>query len=194
MSRLAPTAARLTTGTTTLARRTAARLTTWVAAGRRPDLPGWRGRLGCWARLATLTLALFLLWRLISTAPNLLWLATTGWLATAWRAAKPTPEPAPATTPTEPRSEAVRALLLDLIGEASAVHLSTVLAHLQEHGQWEGRTVGDLRAHLEALGIRVQAKVKAPGSRSPKRGVRKADLTPAPPTAPVTSTAPPTAA
>jgi hypothetical protein len=80
------------------------------------------------------------------------------------------------------------------MGEASAVHLRTVLAHLQEHGQWEGRTVSDLRAHLEALHIPVHLKVKAPGSRVPTRGVKRADLAPSPAPDPAASLAPSTAA
>lgn len=76
--------------------------------------------------------------------------------------------------------EAVRRLLLDLIGEAPGVHLKTVLAHLQKHGQWEGRKVADLRVHLEALGIPVDLKLRVDGT--PTRGVRRADLeAPSPP-------------
>ncbi|MCZ4509983.1 hypothetical protein O3Q52_17610 [Streptomyces sp. ActVer] len=79
-----------------------------------------------------------------------------------------------ATVPVGGEREVVRQLLLGLIGEAHGVHLRTVLAHLQEHGQWEGRTVADLRVHLEALGVPVQPKVKVAGT--PTRGVLKADL------------------
>jgi hypothetical protein len=70
--------------------------------------------------------------------------------------------------------EPVLRLLFDLIGDAHGVHLRTVLAHLQEHGQWEGKTVADLRLHLEALGIPVQPKVKVAGT--PTRGVLRTDL------------------
>lgn len=87
--------------------------------------------------------------------------------------ATPSPEPPAATLPGGER-EAVRRLLLDLIGEAHGVHLRTVLAHLQEHGQWEGRTVAELRVHLEALQIPVQPKVKV--GKTPTRGVLRADL------------------
>jgi hypothetical protein len=86
-------------------------------------------------------------------------------------------KPASATTPeasTGGELEDVRRLLLNLIGEARGVHLRTVLAHLQEHGQWEGRTVAELRVHLEALGIPVQPKVKVGGV--PTRGVLRSDL------------------
>lgn len=77
--------------------------------------------------------------------------------------------------------EAVRRLLLDVMGDADKVHLSTVLAHLQEHGQWEGRTVTDLRARLAALSIPHDRKVKVAGV--PTWGVRRAHLeAPSPPT------------
>ncbi len=75
--------------------------------------------------------------------------------------------------------EAIRALLLELIGDAHGVHLRTVLAHLQDHGQWEGRTVAELRQHLEALHIPVRPKVKVDGT--PTRGVLKTDLLALPP-------------
>ena len=73
----------------------------------------------------------------------------------------------------------ILALLYELIGDAHGVHLRTVLAHLQEYGHWEGKTVADLRQHLEALGIPVQLKVKVAGT--PTRGVLKADLDALPP-------------
>ncbi|MCX5601598.1 hypothetical protein OOK29_25950 [Streptomyces phaeochromogenes] len=79
-----------------------------------------------------------------------------------------------ATVPPGGEREVVRQLLLALIGEAHGVHLRTVLTHLQGHGQWEDRTVADLRVHLEALGIPVQPKVKVAGT--PTRGVLRADL------------------
>lgn len=88
----------------------------------------------------------------------------------------------PETPPTAPASTggvAIRGLLLDLIGEGRGVHLRTVLAYLQEHGQWEGKEVADLRQHLEALGIPVRPKVKVNGT--PTRGVLKVDLEALPP-------------
>ncbi|MFE0801107.1 hypothetical protein [Streptomyces sp. NPDC058812] len=94
------------------------------------------------------------------------------------------PKPAATVAPGDER-ETVQRLLLDLIGEAHGVHLRTVLAHLQEHGQWGDKTVADLRVHLEALHIPVRPKVKIGGT--PTRGVLRADLT-AP--SPVEETAP----
>lgn len=100
------------------------------------------------------------------------------------RASKPSTAPAPGA-----EREAVRRLLLDVMGKADRVHLSTVLAHLQEHGQWEGKTVADLGVHLRALGVPVQPKVKV--GKVPTRGVLKSDLeAPSPPADPSPSPTP----
>ncbi|MFF3884052.1 hypothetical protein [Streptomyces sp. NPDC001914] len=107
------------------------------------------------------------------------------------RRRKPALAPAPEASP-DGEPEAVRRLLLDLIGEARGVHLRTVLAYLQKHGQWEGRTVAELRVHLEALGIPVQPKVKV--GKVPTRGVLRVDLDALPPlseTAPSPTPSPP---
>ena len=201
MSRLARPASRLATGSALLARRLAARAAAWCARGRRDDLTGWRAALGILARLALLLLGAYLLARLVRALPALMWLLSTGWTAASWKAGRPTAEEAeeePEETPVKAAPaldrEAVRALLLEAMGDGAAVHLRTVLTHLQERGQWEGRTVGDLRAALEALGIFVHPKVKVPGSKSPTRGVRRADLAPSPAAAQETSPAASTAA
>lgn len=93
--------------------------------------------------------------------------------------------PAPAAPLLAPRKpgdrEGALRLLYTVLGEAPGVHLRTVLAYLHEHGQWEGKTVADLRQHLEALNIPVQPKVKVDGT--PTRGVLKADLDALPPIA-----------
>ncbi|CAL9597698.1 hypothetical protein [Streptomyces sp. enrichment culture] len=197
MTRLTTTADRLATGSTTLTRRLAARAAAWVRRGRRDDLTGWRAALGCWARLTLLALGGYLLWRLIRAFPNLLWLLTGTWIIAAWRAGKQasadTPETPAEEGPTGAEVDALRTLLLDLMGKGSGVHLRTVLAHLQEHGQWEGRTVTDLRLRLEHLGVAVHRGVKV--GRVPTWGVRRRDLD-APSQAPTeeASTAPSTAA
>jgi hypothetical protein len=193
---LARPADRIATGSTTLARRLGQRLAAWVARGRRHDLDGWRAALGCWLRLATLTLGLYLLWRLARAVPHLMWLLSAGWLAAAWRAGRPATEPAtaPADTVPAPDRDAVRALLLEAMGDADAIHLRTVLTHLQEKGHGEDWDVAALRARLEALHIPTHPKVKAPGSKSPTRGVRRVDLPPSPAVAQETPTAASTAA
>ncbi|AYD81686.1 hypothetical protein SEA_KROMP_85 [Streptomyces phage Kromp] len=197
MTRLHTTADRLATGSAALTRRLAARLAAWVRRARRDDLTGWRATLGCWARLALLALGGYLLWRLIRAFPNLLWLLTGTWIITAWRAGKQTPAAAPETPdekgPTGAEVDALRTLLLDLMGKGSGVHLRTVLAHLQEHDQWEGRTVTDLRLCLQRLGVPHDPRVKVAGV--PTWGVRRRDLeTPSEDSAPQTSTASSTAA
>lgn len=198
MSRLARPAERITTGTQTLGRRIAARTTAWCARGRRDDLTGWRAILGVLARLALLALGIYLLARAVRALPNLLWLLSSAWVAGAWRAGRAaTPqddaEPPAGEAPAGPSGDAVRALLLEVMGDAPAVHLRTVLAHLQERGHGADWTVADLRARVEALGIPVP-KVKVPGSKSPTRGVRRVDLAPTPGPAQETSTEASTAA
>lgn len=185
MSRLARPATRLATGSTTMARRLAARLTAWAARGRRDDLTGWRAALGCWARLALLVFGVYLLWRLVRAVPALLWLLTTAWAVVAWRAGRPAPEESaesPADTPVGPAPgldrEAVRTLLLTLMGTGSGVHLRTLLAHLQQHPPTAALTAGwkvpDLRARLVALEVPVDRSVKVAGV--PTWGVRRRDL------------------
>ncbi|MEU0671349.1 hypothetical protein ABZ330_00355 [Streptomyces sp. NPDC006172] len=196
MTRLARTAARLADGSSRAARRLGARATTWVARGRRHDLTGWRALLGCGLRLGVLLLGVYLLWRLVRAVPNLMWLVSAAWTAAAWRAGKPpadVSEEALAEASSAPTGEAIRGLLLTLMGEGSGVHLRTVLDYLQEHGQWEGRTVTDLRAHLTRLQIPVDRGVKVAGV--PTWGVRRRDLqAPSPVAAREASTAPSTAA
>ncbi|MBZ6250373.1 hypothetical protein KVH27_18555 [Streptomyces olivaceus] len=209
MNRLAGPATRLTIGSRLIARRIGSAAARWVRRGRRHDLTGWRASLGCWARLALLALGGYLLWRLLRAVPNLMWVLTAGWIVASWRAGKPATADAPgkaddtppASTPETPSPaasrEALRTLLLDLMGTGSAVHLSTVLDHLQQRPDTAALTaswkIPDLRARLEALHITVQPKVKAHG-KGATRGVRRVDLTPSPGAAPETSTAPSTAA
>lgn len=197
MSRLARPAARLATGSRALARGLGALTAAWIARGRRHDLTGWRAALGCWARLALVLLGLYALWRLVRAVPNLMWLLTACWTLAAWRAGRPAPEAAAEPTEEAPacsQGEAIRALLLELMGEASGVQLRTVLAHLQGEGQWEDRSVTDMRRRLEALHIPVHRGVKA-GGQVPTWGVRRADLeAPSPATSEEPSTAPSTAA
>ncbi|MET9815306.1 hypothetical protein [Streptomyces sp. NPDC006355] len=197
MNRLTRAVDRLADGSNILTRRIGARLADWVARARRHDLSGWRAALGCWLRLALITLGLYLLWRLVRFLPALLWLLSAGWTIAAWRAGRtPSPEAAdeaPEEAAPAPDVEAVRRLLLDLMGTASGVQLRTVLAHLQEHGQWEGRTVTDLRVHLERLDVPVDRGVKVGGT--PTWGVRRRDLeAPSPVAAEEAATVPSTAA
>ncbi|MFD4788251.1 hypothetical protein ACFWN1_14570 [Streptomyces sp. NPDC058459] len=184
MSGLAPVAVRLATGSSRAARRLAARAAAWVKRGRRKDLKGWKALLGCWLRLGVLLFGLYLLWRLVRAVPALMWLVSAAWTTVAWRAGKPaadTPEEEPEETPAGDPAEAVRTLLLELIGEGSGVHLRTVLAHLQERGMWQGHTVTDMRLQMERLGIPVDRSVKV--GKVPTWGVRRRDLQPPTPEA-----------
>ena len=196
MSRLARPAGRLATGSSTLTGRLAARAAAWCARGRRDDLTGWRAALGILLRLVLLLFGAYLLARIVRAIPALMWLLSTGWTVAAWRtgrSATETPADTPKETPAEPDPEAVRALLLEAMGDAPAVHLRTVLAHLQERGQWEGRKVADLRAALEALDIPHDRRVKVAGV--PTWGVRRRDLqAPSPAAVQETSTTASTAA
>ncbi|UUU21703.1 hypothetical protein [Streptomyces sp. DSM 40750] len=192
MTRLARAADRLATGSRAYARRLGARAAAWCARGRRDDLTGWRAALGVFVRIALLALGVYVLARLVRALPSLMWLLTGWWTIASWRAGKPAEEE-PQEAPIGPDVEAVRTLLLDLMGTGNGVHLRTVLAHLQEHGQWEGRTVSDLRVHLGRLDIPVDRGVKVAGV--PTWGVRRRDLeAPSPAEAQEMSSAPPTAA
>jgi len=196
VSRLARPAGRLATGSNALARRLAAGAAAWCARGRRYDLTGWRAALGILLRLVLLLFGACLLARLVRALPALMWLLSTAWTVAAWRAGRPAAEKAeepPAEAAPALNPEAVRTLLLEVMGDAPAVHLRTVLAHLQKEGQWEGRKVGDLRAALEALEIPHDRRVKVAGV--PTWGVRRRDLeAPSPTEGQETSTAASTAA
>ncbi|PZT70172.1 hypothetical protein DN402_31635 [Streptomyces sp. SW4] len=184
---------RLARGSYLVWERRADALSAWVRAGRRDDLDGWRAALGSLLRLALLGVLAYAVWAVVRALPWLMWLLAGCWIRAAWKAGKVSAQ-RPADTSAGPDAQAVRALLLEVMGDADAVHLRTVLAHLQEKGHGKGWTVADLRARLEALHIPVQPKVKAPGSKSPTRGVRRVDLAPSPADAPAASTEVSTAA
>lgn len=187
-------------GSLLVMRRRTAALTRWVRAGRRADLTGWRAALGPLLRIVLLGALAYVLWAIVRALPWLLWILGALWLRAAWRAARNRPadprEEAPDVVPTGGDGEALRALLLELMGTGSAVHLRTVLAHLQQHpptadltAAW---TIADLRSRLEAQNIPVHPKVKASGG-GPTRGVRREDLAPSPDAPQEASTTPSTA-
>ncbi|GGQ38505.1 hypothetical protein ACFFKE_32345 [Streptomyces mutabilis] len=188
---------RLARGSATVWQRRADALTSWVRAGRRDDLTGWRAALGPVARLAILGVLAYAVWAVIRALPWLMWLLAGWWLRAAWKAGRAPAEETDDAPADEASSaagrEALRGLLLKLMGEGSGVHLRTVLAHLQEHGQWEGRTVTDLRLQLGRLGVPHDPRVKVGGV--PTWGVRRRDLeAPSPAAAEEASTASSTAA
>ncbi|WP_425832605.1 hypothetical protein [Streptomyces fractus] len=187
---------RLARGSALVWRRRTARLTAWVRAGRRDDLTGWQAALGPLARLVLVGVLAYVAYNVARALPWLVGILAALWCRAAWKAGHTPCQGAGEAPPAVARGEAMRALLLDLMGGASAIHLSTVLDHLQERpdtapltASWQ---VSDLRARLEALDIPVQLKVKAAG-RGPTRGVRRVDLAPSPDDAEATSTEPSTA-
>jgi hypothetical protein len=188
---------RLARGSYTVWERRVDALTTWVRAGRRTDLDGWRAALGPLVRLVLIGALAYAVWAVVRAVPWLLWLLAGWWIRAAWRASRATPAQ-DAEGSSEQAAHALhvtvlRQLLLDLMGTGSGVHLRTVLAHLQKHHQWEGRTVTDLRVHLERLDIPVDRGVKV--GRTPTWGVRRRDLEAPSPAGPQNaSTEPSTAA
>jgi len=184
---------RIARGSAVVWERRADAIAAWVKAGRRDDLTGWRAALGPIMRIALLGLLAYAVWAVVRALPWLMWLLTGWWLRAAWKASREAPAAAPEELAHDRDIAVLRQLLIDLMGSGYGVHLRTVLAHLQEHGQWEGRTVSDLRVHLERVGIPVHPKVKVGGT--PTRGVRREDLLPPSPAEPQeTSPAPSTAA
>ncbi|MFE7236105.1 hypothetical protein ACFVAF_36935 [Streptomyces sp. NPDC057596] len=174
---------RLARGSGIVWRHRADALAAWVRAGRRDDLTGWRAALGPIARLLLLGVLAYVVWAVVRALPWLMWLVTGWWIRAAWKAGKTTPTEATEEATEEaapvPDRETFRSLLLEVMGDAPAVHLRTVLAHLQERGLAEARTVSELRSVLEAVDIPVHPKVKAPGG-GPTRGVRRVDLASSP--------------
>ncbi|WP_432111381.1 hypothetical protein [Streptomyces sp. YPW6] len=169
----------LTHGQRLLLRRLTTRATAWVRAGRRHDLTGLAAILGCILRAVLLAAGAYGAWWAIRRWPAVLWVLVPLWCWAAIRAIpKAAPEPAEEEPPTAEDTAAQREQLLDLIrtliGDRPGVHLSTLLDHLQQHGQWEGREVADLRTHLTALQVPVRRSVKVAGRVA--YGVHRDDL------------------
>jgi hypothetical protein len=188
---------RLARGSYAVWDRRAAAFADWVRAGRRDDLDGWRAALGPLVRLVILGVVAYAVWAIVRALPWLMWLLAGWWIRSAWRASRDTPTEAVEESSEQAahalQVEVLRQLLLDLMGTGSGVHLRTALAHLQKHGQWEGRKVADLRVHLERLDIPVDRSVKVAGV--PTWGVRRRDLEASSPAEPQeASTEPSTAA
>lgn len=182
MSRLAYAAGRFAAGSRACVSRLAAWAAVWCKRGYRADLTGWRAALGPIVRAVFLAGAAAAGGLVVRARPWLMWVLTAWWLIAAWRASRPAPdgdaEDGPEEEPEHPSTEAgpdiLRQLLADLIGDRPGVHLSAVLAHLQEHGQGEGWEVADLRARLEAQRVPVRRSVKVAGRVA--YGVHRDDL------------------
>ncbi|MGW9249736.1 hypothetical protein [Streptomyces badius] len=169
----------LTHGQRLLLRRLGHRAAAWVRAGRRDDLHGLAAVLGCILRAVLLAAGAYGAWLLIRRWPAVLWVLVPLW---CWAAIRAIPKAAPETPaeeePTVEDTTAQREQLLDLIrtltGDRPGVHLSTLLDHLQKHGQAEGWEVGDLKDRLTALQVPVRKSVKV--ARRVAYGVHRDDL------------------
>lgn len=173
----------LVAGQRILVRRLAERAAAWVRAGRRDDLAGVAAVLGCVLRLVVLGGAAYGAWWLVRRWPVILWAAVPLWLWAAVRALghgeDTAEEPHVPAADTTAQQEQLHALVRDLISDRPGVHLSTLLAHLQQHGQGEGWTVSDLKARLPRLGVPVRRSVKV--GKKVATGVHRDDLpTPSP--------------
>ncbi|WP_097921757.1 hypothetical protein [Streptomyces sp. wa1063] len=169
----------LTHGQRLLLRRLTARAAAWVRAGRRDDLDGVAAILGCILRAAILAAGAYGAWWAIRRWPALLWVAVPLWCWAAIRAipeadAPPAEEQPPMAEDTAAQREQLLDLIRTLIGDRPGVHLSTLLDHLQKHGQAEGWEVPDLRARLTVLQVPVRKSVKV--ARRVASGVHRDDL------------------
>ncbi|MFW3473638.1 hypothetical protein ACN24M_20450 [Streptomyces microflavus] len=169
----------LTHGQRLLLQRLAARAAAWTRAGRRDDLDGIAAILGCILRAVILLAgAAGAVW-LIRRWPAVLWLAVPLWCWAAIRAIPDEDEEAPqketeAPEATADQREQLLTLVRALIGDHPGVHLSTLLDHLQKHGQGEGWTIALLRTRLPLLGVPVRKSVKVRGRVA--YGVHRDDL------------------
>ncbi|MEV8402597.1 hypothetical protein [Streptomyces niveus] len=172
MTRRQRAAERLWFGSGEVARRLAGRTADWVRKG-----PTRTHRV---VRILLVLLGLYVAARIVRAAPTLMWAITAVWCWCVARASRPTEEIAEGAAPevepdAAPGPDAVRTLLVGLIGDRPGVHLSTVLAHLQKQGHGQGWSMADLRARLEAAGVPVRRSVKV--ARRVAYGVHRDDLT-----------------
>ncbi|MFI1607833.1 hypothetical protein ACH4YN_37965 [Streptomyces griseofuscus] len=162
-------------------------VTGWIRDGRRDDLDGWRAALGPLIRLALVGAVGYGAWALVRRFPWLLWLLLAGLVAAAWRVthkrpAEDTAEPAEGTpaerSPEEARAAAEKtfvAYLIDSIGEAQGVHLSTLAEGLNMAGSQRVWGVAEVRAQCEAFHIPCRRSVKVRG-RGVAWGVHRDDI------------------
>ncbi|MEU3603035.1 hypothetical protein ABZ714_30650 [Streptomyces sp. NPDC006798] len=184
-------ARRLADGSHRLATALGHRTRTWIAAGRRTDLTGWRSALGPALRAGLLLGTAYLLTRAVRATPALMWLLTGAWLAAAWRAgrtknAQKTPDADRPTADPEDVHAATLDWIRDQIGDRNGIHLADLLAHAQAHGLHTDLDPAAFRAALDRWGIPVRDQLKVRGRNRP--GVHRDDL-PAPSPAPSTAQA-----
>lgn len=171
-------AARVWTGSAILGRRIGRRLTTWIAAGRRDDLTGWRAALGPIVRAGLLLAAGYLAVRIIRAVPAVLWLLAPAWLVAAYRlgfAPAPAPEAEPAAQPVLDPVAALALWLLDVIGDRPGVHLAELYPAMRRLTGHHDRPDAVLRAALRARGIPIVRSLRI-GPVAGRSGVRRADV------------------
>ncbi|MGW1182978.1 hypothetical protein ACWD7Y_05240 [Streptomyces drozdowiczii] len=157
----------------------AERAAAWVRDGRRDDLEGVAAVLGCFLRLAVLAASGYGACWAIRRWPAVLWILVPVWCWAAIRSIPDLAEEQRSAADAAAQREQLHALVRDLIGDRPGVHLSTLLDHLQKHGQGEGWTVSDLKARLPRLGVPVRRSVKV--GKKVATGVHRGDLpTPSP--------------
>ncbi|MFD8866025.1 hypothetical protein ACFV1F_16895 [Streptomyces sp. NPDC059590] len=182
MSQYAYAAGRLAVGSRACARRLAAGAAAWCRKSYRDDLTGWKAALGPIVRAAVLAGAGAVVCLVVHARPWLMWVLTVGWLIAAWLASRPAPgkdvqdapENEPEQGPAVADPHAVRRLLLTVLEDQPAVHLSTVLSYLQKRGQASGWEVADLRSRMQAVGAPVKRSVRV--GKSVTWGVYRKDL------------------
>ncbi|MFI8853665.1 hypothetical protein ACIGW3_26215 [Streptomyces sp. NPDC053499] len=163
-----PAAQRLARGSSLVWERRSEALLSWVRAGRRDDLDGWRAALGPLFRVAALGAVAALVYGVVRAWPWLMWALTAWWCRAAWCAGKAAtgPEDASAeqqTAASEDVYEATLAWIWQMVGDRQGVHLRDLLANAQQHGYFEGLEVADFRAHLEDWDITVRKRVRVRG-------------------------------
>ncbi|OUC84905.1 hypothetical protein [Streptomyces swartbergensis] len=162
-------------------------VTGWIRAGRRDDLEGWRAALGPIVRLVLVGAVGYGVWALVRRFPWLLWLLLAGFIAAAWKAThkrpaedvdEPVEDELGERSPEELRAAAEKtfvAYLIDQIGEAQGVHLSTLAEGLNLAGSSRVWGVAEVRAQCEAFNIPCRRSVKVRG-RGVAWGVHRDDI------------------
>lgn len=144
---------------------------------------GLTGAILVAARVAPILAVILVVSMLATTAPALMWVALIAWVTAAVLAALPKKKAKakkckgkkskkekerPADTPRAPATDAVETpavdplpgILADLLGDASGVHLKTVVQYLHRTGLDRSCTQDDVIAALDRRGIRWRPSVR----------------------------------
>ncbi|WP_172386720.1 hypothetical protein [Streptomyces sp. MNP-20] len=144
----------LSKGSTRIRERRTHALTTWVRAGRRTDLDGWRAFLGVIGRLIILGGLAYLLWVLVRAIPWLMWALVAAWVWAAWKAGRSARSAGPADSSTEEGDEEHEESLLPEASETTRfLHdLAAPHVHLVPLARALGTTTQTTRAVLREMG------------------------------------------